>query len=180
MYVISSIQKVVPSCYSVGQTGCRGTFFIPVWIPSLCFSKQISIRMMAVADLCRTGVRFYVFHFLRYKTPLPMVQWSPSHPGLHSHFPSLHCPCSAQWEWQVRSSQVGPTQPSSHWHIPLEHTPWLPQSRVHSSVEQSEPVHCGSQLQSPVSRRKVPCPEHCSWHTGSAVSQLTPPQPVEQ
>ena len=47
-------------------------------------------------------------------------------------------------------------------------------------VEQSEPVHCGSQLQSPVSRRKVPCPEHCSWHTGSDVSQFTPPQPVEQ
>lgn len=47
-------------------------------------------------------------------------------------------------------------------------------------VEQSGPVHCGSQLQSPVSSRKVPWPEHCSWHTGSAVSQLTPPQPVEQ
>lgn len=66
---------------------------------------------------------------------LPIVQWSPSHPGLHSHFPSLHWPCSAQWEWQERSSHVGPTQPSSHWHIPLEHTPWLPHSMVQSSVE---------------------------------------------
>lgn len=66
---------------------------------------------------------------------LPIVQWSPSHPGLHSHFPSLHWPCSAQWEWQERSSHVGPTQPSSHWHIPLEQTPWLPHSMVQSSVE---------------------------------------------
>lgn len=96
--------------------------------------------------LCRTGVRFYVFHFLRYKTPLPMVQWSPSHPGLHSHFPSLHCPCSAQWEWQVRSSQVGPTQPSSHWHIPREQTPWLPQSRVHSSAQENKSTPCGTAL----------------------------------
>lgn len=47
-------------------------------------------------------------------------------------------------------------------------------------VEQSEPVHCGSQLQSPTSRRKVPCPEHCSWQMGSDVSQFTPPQPAEQ
>lgn len=29
-------------------------------------------------------------------------------------------------------------------------------------VEQSDPVHLGSQLHIPVSRRKVPCPEHCS------------------
>lgn len=29
-------------------------------------------------------------------------------------------------------------------------------------VEQSAPVHLGSQLHVPASRRKVPCPEHCS------------------
>lgn len=71
---------------------------------------------------------------------LPIVQWSPSHPGLHSHFPSLHWPCSAQWEWQERSSHVGPTQPSSHWQIPLEQTPWLPHSIVQSSVGNSEKI----------------------------------------
>lgn len=47
-------------------------------------------------------------------------------------------------------------------------------------IEQSCPVQLGSQLQSPVSGRKVPCPEHWSRQVALGVSQLVPPQPTEQ
>lgn len=47
-------------------------------------------------------------------------------------------------------------------------------------MEQSWPVQLGSQLQSPVSGRKVPWPEHWSRHVALGVSQLAPPQPTEQ
>lgn len=47
-------------------------------------------------------------------------------------------------------------------------------------IEQSWPVQLGSQLQSPVSGRKVPCPEHWSRQVALGVSQFVPPQPTEQ
>lgn len=107
----------------------------PVCILTLCFPQSDFNQ--------NVGDEFDAFHFWRHKRSLPMVQWSPSHPGLHSHLPSLQWPCSAQWEWHVLSSQVGPTQPSSHWQIPLEHTPWLPQSRVHSSAWKTQTHRVG-------------------------------------
>ena len=50
----------------------------------------------------------------------------------------------------------------------------------HLPIEQSCPVQLGSQLQSPVSGRKVPWPEHWSRQVALGVSQLVPPQPTEQ
>lgn len=47
-------------------------------------------------------------------------------------------------------------------------------------IEQSCPVQLGSQLQSPVSGRKVPWPEHWSRQVALGVSQFVPPQPTEQ
>lgn len=47
-------------------------------------------------------------------------------------------------------------------------------------IEQSWPVQLGSQLQSPVSGRKVPWPEHWSRQVALGVSQFVPPQPTEQ
>lgn len=50
----------------------------------------------------------------------------------------------------------------------------------HLPIEQSCPVQLGSQLQSPVSGRKVPWPEHWSKHVALGDSQLVPPHPTEQ
>lgn len=50
----------------------------------------------------------------------------------------------------------------------------------HSPMEQSCPVQLGSQLQRPVSGKKVPWPEHWSKHVALGVSQLVPPHPTEQ
>lgn len=65
---------------------------------------------------------------------IPMVQCSPFQPGLHSHLPSRHVPCSAQRGWQARWSQAAPIQPSSQRQVPPTQTPWPPQSAAQISV----------------------------------------------
>lgn len=60
---------------------------------------------------------------------------SPSHQGALTVLPSLHWPCSAQWEWQesVLHTLVQPNL----LHIgkfPLNRLTWLPHSMVHSSA----------------------------------------------
>lgn len=65
---------------------------------------------------------------------LPMVQCSPFHPGLHSHLPSLHVPCSLQRGWHALWSHPVPIQPSSHRQVPDTQTPWPPQSAAQISV----------------------------------------------
>lgn len=60
---------------------------------------------------------------------------------------------------------------------PSRHANPFPQ---YSPMEQSCPVQLGSQLQSPVSGRKVPWPEHWSKHVALGDSQLVPPHPTEQ
>lgn len=67
----------------------------------------------------------------------------------------------------------------SQWHLPhpIHAAPFF---SPHLPMEQSCPVQLGSQLQSPVSGRKVPWPEHWSRQVALGVSQLVPPQPTEQ
>lgn len=73
------------------------------------------------------------------------------------------------------------TVTAAQWtHLPSVHAlPFSPHS-PHLPIEQSCPVQLGSQLQSPVSGRKVPWPEHWSKHVARGVSQLVPPHPTEQ
>lgn len=69
---------------------------------------------------------------------LPMVQCSPFQPSLHSHFPSLHVPCSVQRGWQTRWSHATPVHPSSQRHAPPTQTPWVPQSTEHTSADKEQ------------------------------------------
>lgn len=73
-------------------------------------------------------------------------------------------------DWRVNMFQQKPP--------PSIHTVSL--FSLHLPIEQSCPVQLGSQLQSPVSGRKVPWPEHWSKHVALGVSQLVPPHPTEQ
>lgn len=65
---------------------------------------------------------------------LPMVQCSPFQPGLHSHLPSRHVPCSLQRGWHARWSQAVPIHPSSQRQVPPTQTPCPPQSAAQISV----------------------------------------------
>lgn len=79
----------------------------------------------------------------------------------------------------THASSPHPPHPNPHSSQPplLLHPPFIP---LHLPIEQSCPVQLGSQLQSPVSGRKVPWPEHWSKHVALGVSQLVPPHPTEQ
>ena len=87
----------------------------------------------------------------------------------------------SQWKSppSTHASSPHPPHPTPHSSPPplLLHPPFLP---LHLPIEQSCPVQLGSQLQSPVSWRKVPWPEHWSKHVALGVSQLVPPHPTEQ
>ena len=65
---------------------------------------------------------------------LPMVQCSPFQPGLHSHLPFLHVPCSLQRGLHALWSHPAPVQPSSQRQVPDTQMPWPPQSAAQISV----------------------------------------------
>ena len=65
---------------------------------------------------------------------LPIVQCSPFQPGLHSHLPSRHVPCSLQRGWHARWSQAVPIHPSSQRQVPPTQMPCPPQSAAQISV----------------------------------------------
>lgn len=112
-----------------------------------------------------------------------MVQCFPFQPVTHKQVPFLHCPCSLHRESHSFELQYSPPQPALHEQVSPTHFPCWPQSKSHNSLEQSSPLHLGSQLHVCVSRSKVPCDEqsgkHCnaSW---SMVAQSKPFQPFLQ
>lgn len=81
-------------------------------------------------------------------------------------------------QWVASSPVLLITTPQLHLHavcFALVGEP--PSVKSYSPMEQSGPIQLGSQLHSPVSGMKAPCPWHWSGHWALGSSQWSPPQP---